>query len=124
MKKILYILGLLILAVALFFTFTHYGEGSIAGTLVKLTKKGVLFHTYEGKINTQMFIDDGSAASGIGLNLWDFSVKNDQALIDKLEEAMLNGHRIKLEYKQRYFRLPWLGDTKYIVYDAEVLDKK
>jgi len=124
MKKFLYIFIVLVLSVLLYFTFGHYGEGSIAGTLVKLTKKGVLLNTYEGKLNTQMFIEDGAAASGVGLNLWDFSVVKDDSLIAKMETAMLNGQRIKLEYKQRYFTLPWIGDTRYIVYDAEVLEKK
>jgi hypothetical protein len=124
MKKFLYIFIVIVLSILLYFSFGHYGTGSIAGTLVKLTKKGVIFGTYEGKLNTQMFIDEGSAASGIGLNLWDFSVHKNDSLISKMETAMLNGQRIKLEYKQRYFTLPWIGDTRYIVYDAEVLEKK
>jgi hypothetical protein len=124
MKKFLYIFIVILLTVLLFFTFGHYGEGSIAGTLVKLTKKGVLIGTYEGKLNTQMFIDQGAAASGVGLNLWDFTVVKDDSLIAKLETAMLNGYRVKLEYKQRYFTLFWVGDTRYIVYAAEVLERK
>lgn len=124
MKKFLYIFIVIVLAVLLYVTFGHYGEGSIAGTLVKLTKKGILFNTYEGKLNTQMYVGDGTAASGVGLNLWDFTVVKDDSLITKLETAMLNGHRVKLDYKQRFFTLPWVGDTKYIVYGAEVLDKK
>lgn len=124
MKKFLYIFVVIVLTVLLYVTFGHYGEGSIAGTLVKLTKKGILFNTYEGKLNTQMYVGDGTAASGVGLNLWDFTVVKDDSLIAKLETAMLNGHRVKLDYKQRFFTLPWVGDTKYIVYGAEVLDKK
>ena len=124
MKKFLYIFVILVLVVLLYVTFGHYGEGSIAGTLVKLTKKGILFNTYEGKLNTQMYVGDGASASGVGLNLWDFTVVKDDSLIAKLETAMLNGHRVKLDYKQRFFTLPWVGDTKYIVNGAEVLDKK
>ncbi|MDB5274312.1 MAG: hypothetical protein JWO58_2679 [Chitinophagaceae bacterium] len=124
MKKFLYIFIVVVLAVLMYVTFGHYGEGSIAGTLVKLTKKGIIFNTYEGKLNTQMFVGDGTAASGLGLNLWDFTVQKNDSLIAKLEDAMLNGHRVKLDYKQRFFTLPWIGDTKYIVYDAEVLNKK
>jgi len=124
MKKFLYILSIIVLVVLLYVSFGHYGEGSIAGTLVKLTKKGILFSTYEGKLNTQMYVGDGASASGVGLNLWDFTVIKDDSLIAKLETAMLNGHRVKLDYKQRFFTLPWIGDTKYIVYGAEVMDKK
>lgn len=124
MKKFLYIFIVIIVAALLFVSCGHYGEGSIAGTLVKLTKKGIVFNTYEGKLNTQMYVGDGTAASGVGLNLWNFTVVKDDSLIAKLETAMLNGHRVKLDYKQRFFTLPWIGDTKYIVYDAEVLDKK
>ncbi len=124
MKKFLYIFSIIVLVVLLYVSFGHYGEGSIAGTLVKLTKKGILFSTYEGKLNTQMYVGDGASASGVGLNLWDFTVIKDDSLIAKLETAMLNGHRVKLDYKQRFFTLPWIGDTKYIVYGAEVMDKK
>ncbi|HSZ72199.1 MAG TPA: hypothetical protein VK750_05945 [Cytophagaceae bacterium] len=124
MKKFYYIFIVIVLAVLLYVSFGHYGEGSIAGTLVKLTKKGIIFHTYEGKLNTQMFVGEGSSASGLGLNLWDFTVVKNDSLIAKLEDAMLNGHRVKLDYKQRFFTLPWIGDTKYIVYSAEVLDQK
>jgi hypothetical protein len=124
MRKFLYIFMVAIVAILLYFSFGHYGKGSIAGTLVKLTKKGILFNTYEGKLNTQMYVGDGASASGVGLNLWDFTAKDNDSLIAKLETAMLNGHRVKLEYKQRFFTLPWIGDTKYMVYDAEVLDRK
>jgi hypothetical protein len=39
-----------------------------------------------------------------------------------MEKAMLNGHRVKLHYHQRYFKLFFIGDTEYIVQSMEVLD--
>ena len=53
---------------------------------------------------------------------WIFSVsgKNKDA-IAKLEEAIQNGHRVSLTYEQKFFTLPWNGDTKFFVTNVEVL---
>lgn len=120
----LWVFLIAVLAVLAFFTFGYYSDGSRAGTLVKLSKKGILFATYEGELNTQMFIDDNAAASGVGFKVWSFSVIEDTSLIKQMEQALLDGHRVKLQYKERFFKLPWIGDTEYIVYDMEKLTSK
>jgi hypothetical protein len=120
----LWVLILLFFVVLGYFTFGHYSDGSRAGTLVKLSKKGFLFKTYEGELNTQMFIDNNAAASGVGFKVWSFSVVANDSLIQQMENAMLDGHRVKLQYKERFFKLPWIGDTEYIVYGMEKLDAK
>ncbi len=120
----LWVFLVVVLATLAFFTFGHYSDGYRAGTLVKLSKKGVIFRTYEGDLNTQMFIDDNAAASGVGFKVWNFSVIEDANLISKMEQALLDGHRVKLQYKERFFILPWIGETEYIVYDMEKLESK
>ncbi len=108
------VIGLL---VAIYFLFGNYSDGTRAGTIVKLSNKGYFFKTLEGQLNLGgLTQESGSPASSI----WDFSVtSNDAQLIKDLEDANLNGHRIKLYYKEKYYTLPWSGDTKYFVYKVE-----
>ncbi len=108
------VIGLL---VAIYFLFGNYSDGTRAGTIVKLSNKGYFFKTMEGQLNLGgLTQESGSPASSI----WDFSVtSNDAQLIKDLEDANLNGHRIKLYYKEKYYTLPWSGDTKYFVYKVE-----
>lgn len=123
-KIIIIIIVLLGLGVLAYMLFGSYSEGERAGTLVKLSKKGYVFKTWEGELNTFMYVSDQAAASAAVNNLWTFSVQDkDQEAIKIMQDAMLNGHRIKLYYKEKYFKLPWNGDTKYFVYKAEVVKK-
>ncbi|HVD98796.1 MAG TPA: hypothetical protein VNB90_11385 [Cytophagaceae bacterium] len=123
-KIILVLIVLLIVGVFSYLLFGSYSEGERAGTLVKLSKKGYVFKTWEGELNTFMYVSDQAAASAAVNNLWDFSVhdKNPE-VIQIMQDAMLNGHRIKLYYREKYFKFPWNGDTKYFVYKAEVVKK-
>jgi hypothetical protein len=116
--------AILIIAIALFvyFLLATYSEGSRAGTIVKLSKKGIIFKTWEGELNSYMYVGDQAAASAATSTLFIFSVSDDEkATIEKMENAMLNGHRIKLYYKERYFKLPWNGETTYFIYKAEAV---
>ena len=110
----LVVIGLLI---AIYFLFGNYSDGTRAGTIVKLSNKGYFFKTLEGQLNLGgLTQESGSPAS----SLWDFSVSsNDAQLIKDLEDANLNGRRIKLYYKEKYYTLPWRGDTKYFIYKVE-----
>ncbi len=110
----LVVIGLLI---AIYFLFGNYSDGTRAGTIVKLSNKGYFFKTLEGQLNLGgLTQESGSPAS----SLWDFSVSsNDAQLIKDLEDANLNGRRIKLYYKEKYYTLPWSGDTKYFIYKVE-----
>lgn len=110
----------LIALVMSYFIFTPYSEGMRAGTLVKLSKKGYLFKTWEGELSQTMYVGDQSAASSTS-KLWEFSVDNsNQELIKTLNEALLSGHRIKLNYEEKYIVFSWQGDTKYFITSATV----
>jgi len=126
-KKIIITFCLLVvvgLGIFSFFLFGNYSDGSRAGTLVKLSKKGYVFKTWEGESNTYMYVSDQAAASAAVTTLFTFSVLDtEKETITIMENAMLNGHRIKLYYKEKYFKFPWNGDTKYFIYKAEVMEK-
>ena len=122
-KKIVYgvmIAGTLILA---FFIFGSYGAGYRAGSLTKVATKGIIFKTNEGEmyIGTSVNSSNDLEASGVINNIWYFSVINDDSLMAKLNEALFNGHRVKLHYKQKFWKLIWNGDSKYIVDEIEIL---
>ena len=110
-KKALKIfLVVLVVVTVLFFWVCSwtYSEGSRAGQLIKISKKGVVFKTYEGQLNTGGF----QMAEGIQGNIWEFSVIDDEVLkqFDKLE-----GKKVKVYYKERYKSMPWVAKTNYIV---------
>ncbi len=88
--------------------------------MTRLSNRGYLFKTYEGELRMGgLFEGDGTMNS----SQWVFSVsaKNKDA-ISKLEEAIKNGHRVSLTYEEKFFKLPWNGDTKFFVTDVEVLE--
>ncbi|MCU0430041.1 MAG: hypothetical protein MUF42_08730 [Cytophagaceae bacterium] len=122
MKKAKFIiLGVIILIFAGLWLYWNAdkSDGSRAGTLSKLSNKGILFKTNEGELYMSMFIGEQAAASG-ATNTWAFSVdKSDPELMKKLESFVGNGKRVQLFYKEKFVTLPWRGDTPYIVYKAE-----
>ena len=124
MKKFLvrFLLIVILLGAGLFFHFGVYSEGVRAGMVVKISKKGTLFKTYEGQLDLQSF---GAVRSSNKLSqTFAFSLYDDSAqLVDKLEEAALNGTRVRLRYEEKYIALPWLGDTKYFVTSVESAKK-
>jgi len=100
-----------ILLLALYFVAVYYltfSEGYRAGELVKISNKGIIFKTWEGKLS-----------QGISEELqFNFSIedKNEQVIEDLKN---LQGQRVKLTYKERFGTFPWLGDTKYFVTKVE-----
>lgn len=93
-----------------------YSSGTRSGQLLKLSRKGYVFKTHEGQLFLGVYTPaQPSMAPG---NIWEFSVKNKQVYqeIQKLE-----GKQVKLYYKEHFRTFPWQGDTKYFVYQAEVI---
>lgn len=110
-----FFLIILLLAVAGLGTFVWvsgwtYSEGTRAGDLIKISRKGVVFKTYEGQLNLGGFQTD--ANDGLSGNIWSFSV-TDNEVYHKLQN--FEGKRVKLYYKQRYRAFPWQGKTVYFV---------
>lgn len=111
-----FFLVLLLVAVAGFGGFVWvsgwtYSDGTRAGDLIKISRKGVVWKTFEGQLNLGGFQSD-SAGDGLSGNIWSFSV-GDRDVYEKLQNY--EGKRVKLHYKQRYRAFPWQGKTVYFV---------
>ncbi len=111
MKKFLYItITVTVVVFSAYYTFIYfvsYSQGYRAGELVKFSKKGVVFKTWEGQISQEATQP-----------LWNFSVQdNKPEVISKLKA--LQGKHVNLTYKERFKTFPWLGDTKYFVIAVE-----
>ncbi len=111
MKKFLiYTFVILILAFSGYYAFVYffsYSQGYRAGELVKFSKKGVFYKTWEGQISQEATQP-----------LWNFSVQdNEPEVIKQLKD--LQGKNVKLTYKERFKTFPWLGDTHYFVIAVE-----
>ncbi len=95
-----------------------YDEGVRAGNVLRVSKKGMLFKTYEGQLNLQTF----GALKGANpiMESFDFSVESDEeTVISELEAVALSGERVNLHYVKRYATFPWRGDTKYFITRVE-----
>jgi hypothetical protein len=108
--------------VVLVLTNYNYSEGTRAGFVIKVSKKGVVFKTWEGQLNLQSF---GAANLNNSFSeVFDFSIpKGDTALYRLLQDVSLTGERINMHYTEKLIKLPWNGDTKYFITKIDRLDK-
>jgi hypothetical protein len=119
-KRILLIALLIGIAVFSFLYFGTIEEGVMAGKVLRISKKGIVFKTYEGKLNLETF-GALKGASPISES-FDFSVEGDQQkVISDLEQVALSGERVNLKFVKRYVAVPWRGDTKYFIVEVERL---
>ena len=125
-KIITWVLSIVIIGAVIVFSFLYWGvydEGVRAGIVLRISKKGVIFKTYEGQLNLETF----GALKGAHpiMESFDFSVeKDDQPTIKELESVALSGERVNLHYVKRYKIFPWRGDTKYFVTKVERIGNK
>ena len=105
-----YFFRLIVLLFVLFFGYfafiyyVPYSEGVRSGELIKFTKKGVVFKTWEGEMS-----------QGIsGAQIFKFTVANKNKEIIKTMEN-LQGRYVKLSYEERYKAFFWWGDTPYFI---------
>lgn len=124
MKRLLY----LALVGVLVMTFTgckeNYSVGEKVGNLIEFTKKGVIWDSWEGRMN---LTQTGMNTSGAPFQ---FSFDNDRddqdSLVKLLYQAQIEGWKVKLKYhevwglKNVFYNR---GETDYFVDDVEVLDK-
>lgn len=118
LRYILLIILLLSIGVFSFYYWGSYSEGVRSGTVVKISKKGFVFKTYEGQLSLLPY---GAIKSQDRIvESFEFSVSADQEQVIKdLESASLSGERVSLHYIERYAQFPWRGDTKYFVVRVE-----
>lgn len=110
---------LILFGIFYYLTFGYYSEGKRGGFVVKLSKKGYVFKTYEGVLNVGGLYEGGGT---LNATQWEFSVDgSDKEPIAKIEEAIKTGSRVSLTYEEKFFVLPWVGDTKNLVTNVEIL---
>ncbi|MFK7905622.1 MAG: hypothetical protein AB8B69_10880 [Chitinophagales bacterium] len=93
-----------------------YSEGTRAGYLIKISKKGFVFKTYEGQLNLGGVGSAGDVTAIVGNDIWEFSVSDD-AVFQKMQE--FEGKRVSLNYEEIIRSFPWQGDTNYFITDIE-----
>ena len=116
---ILFIFLAVVLGVLYYVSFGSYSEGKRAGFVLKTSKKGYIFKTYEGELRIGGLYDGEGTMNATE---WNFSVAaSNKEAIAKLDEAIATGQRASLTYEEKFFILPWNGESKYFVTDVEVL---
>lgn len=119
-KRFLFIAFFIFLLVMSFFYWGTYESGVMAGKVIRISEKGLIFKTHEGKIS----LESGGALKGVSplAETFDFSVESsEEETIKQLSEVALSGERVNLHFKKRYMRFPWRGDTKYFIVKVERL---
>ncbi len=117
-KRILLISLALGIGTLAFLYFGVYERGVMAGKVLRITEKGMVFKTYEGKLSLESF----GALRGVSpiSETFDFSVAPDQTeAITQLQEVSLSGERVNLHFVKRYMKFPWRGETKYFIEKVE-----
>ncbi|MGF7230232.1 hypothetical protein [Arachidicoccus sp.] len=114
MKKIIAIISAMLLLSLGGYVYWRYffvfAEGVKTGVLNYAVYKGNIFKTYEGKLIQQGFgrQNNGSFQS----YEFEFSIKN-KNIFNQLETN--SGKTFDLHYKEYHGRVPWRGNTVYIV---------
>ncbi|QOI96465.1 MAG: hypothetical protein HRU69_02740 [Flammeovirgaceae bacterium] len=117
-KRLLLILLGLGLAVTVFMYFGVFERGVMAGKVLRIAEKGVIFKTYEGQLSREAF---GSLKGTSPLaETYDFSVESSEAeVLKELQAVALTGERVNLHFVKRYMKFPWRGDTRVFVTRVE-----
>jgi len=114
LKKILkWSLALIVIIGVIFIYWKYfytYSEGYRAGVLQKFSSKGMIFKTYEG----EMILSSVSSTREVALasEKFLFTMTN-KALVRQFDT--LQGNMVIVHYRQKNGRLPWQGDTPYLV---------
>lgn len=120
LKIILVVFAVILIAVFSFYYWGVYERGVMAGKVIRVAEKGVVFKTWEGKLSLETFgaLKDVNPIA----ETFDFSVeRDDAAVIEDLKAVSLTGERVNLHFLKRYTIFPWRGDTRYYVTKVERL---
>lgn len=110
MKKIIWVASIVLFCSLLIFCYWRYyfvvADGTQAGILNIIQKKGIVFKTYEGKIILSGF------KANVQSNEFSFSVTREDVAQQLLK---VSGREVNVHYKQYFGSLPWRGMQKFIV---------
>src|SRR5204863_2056997 len=99
-----------------FYYWGVFERGEMSGRIIRISEKGVIFKTYEVKLNLGSF---GAMKNTSAINeTFDFSVESDE-LVKELEAVALTGEHVNLHFIKRYAIFPWRGDTRYFATRVE-----
>ncbi|HRH99590.1 MAG TPA: hypothetical protein PK006_00940 [Saprospiraceae bacterium] len=112
-KISLLVVLLLLIAYVCFLLFANFSEGTRTGYVTKISKKGYVFKTHEGELNTGFFTNPGRTGVSPD-NVWYFSVPDDNTA-QQIQKASESGKKVTLHYQQKYKQLFFRGDTEYLV---------
>jgi len=104
-------IGIVVLALLyfLFLYFGNYSTGTRGGVVMKISKKGFVFKTYEGQLDIGTINDP-----------WDFSVESSRKeVIKDLNDVQQSGERVRLHYQEKFTTFFWRGETKYFIIKVE-----
>ena len=123
-KKLLYALMLMAFALGMSSCKENCSNGEKVGNLIEFTRKGVIWDSWEGRLN---LTQTGMNTSGAPFS---FSFDNDRtdqdSLIQLLYQAQVEGWKVKLKYHEVWGLKNIFtnrGETDYFVDDVTVLDK-
>lgn len=102
----------------LFIWYANYSDGSRTGYITKISRKGVIFKTWEGEMNFGFF--GFGQNTKVSENIWYFSVQNDE-VAQEVQKASETGEKVTIFYKQKYKKLFFRGDTEYFVYRVDAV---
>lgn len=102
----------------------NYSQGEKVGNLIEFTNKGVIWDSWEGRLN---MTQTGMNTSG---DPFSFSFDNDRtdqdSLINLMKRAQVEGWKLKIRYHEVWgLKNFWCnrGETDYFVDGVTVLDK-
>jgi hypothetical protein len=93
-----------------------YSEGSRSGVVQKISKKGIIWQTWEGELNLGYNTSRSNENGGttIAPAIFYFSCSSDETA-KKVQDAERNGDRVTVEYIQYFLRGWKYGGTSYDV---------
>lgn len=117
MKKFLTIAIISIIVIIALYVYWNYynvySEGERKGMLIKITKKGNVFKTFEG----EMWL---SCRQVVNVERFMFSVI-DKTVADSMEK--MQDECIEAHYIQYRKKLSWRGDSEYVITSFKHIDK-
>lgn len=113
-KRFFIILLLAGVGILALFTFTNYSDGERAGNITKLDRRGIIIKTWEGSLDMGIYQGAKPKVGNVENTIWNFSVA-DTEVARKIQDANARGNRVVLHYEEKYMKLFWVGDSKYVV---------
>lgn len=124
MKKNLLMPVLVALAMSLSGCKENYSNGEKVGNLIEFTSKGVIWNSWEGRLN---MTQTGMNTSG---EPFSFSFDNDRedqdSLVNLMKQAQVEGWKLKVRYHEVWGLKNLFcnrGETDYFVDEVTVLDR-